>query len=130
MTSGQVNTVALPDGHFYFSTLGSTVVTTTGTPGDSRWHLLDARDDGSVSDRTVEGVPSGVHTQSAAGLGDAHGQVVRYRKGDDEVTGHGRADLVSRDTVGTVWRNDGNGKGSFGGRTKTATGRQGYKGLF
>ncbi|MGQ4380023.1 FG-GAP-like repeat-containing protein [Streptomyces sp. SAS_267] len=87
MTSGQVGTVALPDGHFYFSTLGSTVVTTTGTPGDSRWHLLDARDDGSVSDRTVEGVPSGVYTQSAAGLGDLHGQVVRYRKGDDEVTG-------------------------------------------
>ncbi|KAB1987639.1 FG-GAP-like repeat-containing protein [Streptomyces triticiradicis] len=87
MTSGQVSTVELPDGHSYFSTLGSTVVTTTGTPGDSLWHLLDVRDDGSVSDRTVEGVPSGVYTQSAAGLGDARGQVVRYRKGDDEVTG-------------------------------------------
>ncbi|MGW2088083.1 FG-GAP-like repeat-containing protein [Streptomyces sp. NPDC001880] len=88
MTSGQVSTVALPDGHSYFSTLGSTVVTTAGTPGtDSVWHLLDARADGSVTDRTVEGVPSGVHLWSAAGLGDAHGQVVRYRKGDDEVTG-------------------------------------------
>ncbi|MFE3139075.1 FG-GAP-like repeat-containing protein [Streptomyces scopuliridis] len=88
MTSGQVSTVALPDGHAYFSTLGSTVVTTAGTPGtDSVWHLLDARADGSVTDRTVEGVPSGVRLWSAAGLGDAHGQVVRYRKGDDEVTG-------------------------------------------
>ncbi|NMI59764.1 MULTISPECIES: FG-GAP-like repeat-containing protein [unclassified Streptomyces] len=88
MTSGQISTVALPDGHFYFSTLGSTVVTTAGTPGaDSTWHLLDARADGSVSDRTVQGVPSGVHLQSAAGLGDAHGQVVQYRKGDDMVTG-------------------------------------------
>ncbi|MGX1547495.1 FG-GAP-like repeat-containing protein [Streptomyces adustus] len=87
MTSGRISTVALPDGYFYFSTLGSTVVTTTGTPGDSQWHLLDARDDGSVSDRTVEGVPSGVYTQSAAGLGDARGQVVQYRKGDDYVTG-------------------------------------------
>ncbi|MFF2997684.1 FG-GAP-like repeat-containing protein [Streptomyces sp. NPDC057950] len=87
MTSGQVGTVALPEGHSYFSTLGSTVVTTTGTPGDSRWHLLDARDDGSLSDRTVEGVPSGVYTESAAGLGDARGQVVQYRKGDDTVTG-------------------------------------------
>jgi hypothetical protein len=88
MTSGQVSTVALPDGHWYFSTLGSTVVTTAGTPGtDSVWHLLDAQDDGSVSDRTVEGVPSGVYLWSAAGLGDAHGQVVRYRKGDDVVTG-------------------------------------------
>ncbi|WP_406740140.1 FG-GAP-like repeat-containing protein [Streptomyces atratus] len=88
MTSGQVSTVALPDGHSYFSTLGSTVVTTAGAPGtDSVWHLLDARADGSVADRTVEGVPSGVYLWSAAGLGDAHGQVVRYRKGDDEVTG-------------------------------------------
>jgi hypothetical protein len=50
--------------------------------------------------------------------------------GVGDVTGDGRADLVSRDTAGTVWRNDGNGKGSFGGRTKTATGWQGYKGLF
>ncbi|MEU9088669.1 FG-GAP-like repeat-containing protein [Streptomyces sp. NPDC048428] len=88
MTSGQVSTVALPDGHSYFSTLGSTVVTTAGVPGsDSVWHLLDARADGSVTDRTVEGIPAGVYLWSAAGLGDAHGQVVRYRKGDDEVTG-------------------------------------------
>ncbi|MGW7243417.1 FG-GAP-like repeat-containing protein [Streptomyces sp. NPDC054804] len=88
MTSGQVGTVALPDGYAYFSTLGSTVVTTAGTPGtDSVWHLLDARADGSVSDRTVEGVPSGVYLWTAAGLGDARGQVVRYRKGDDTVTG-------------------------------------------
>ncbi|MFE9440383.1 FG-GAP-like repeat-containing protein [Streptomyces sp. NPDC006602] len=88
MTSGQVGTVALPDGHWYFSTLGSTVVTMTGTPGtDLAWHLLDAQDDGSVTDRTVEGVPSGVSLWSAAGLGDAHGQVVRYSKGDDTVTG-------------------------------------------
>ncbi|MFJ2215241.1 FG-GAP-like repeat-containing protein [Streptomyces sp. NPDC101062] len=88
MASGQVSTVALPDGHTYFSTLGSTVVTTAGTPGtDSVWHLLDVRADGSVTDRTVEGVPSGVRLWAAAGLGDARGQVVRYRKGDDEVTG-------------------------------------------
>ncbi|MFI0964182.1 FG-GAP-like repeat-containing protein [Streptomyces sp. NPDC021080] len=87
MTSGRTDTVPLPDGYAYFSTLGSTVVTTTGTPGDSLWHLLDTRADGSVSDRLVEGVPSGVYTESAAGLGDARGQVVRYRKGDDEVTG-------------------------------------------
>ncbi|GLF95894.1 FG-GAP-like repeat-containing protein [Streptomyces yaizuensis] len=88
MVSGQVSTVPLPDGHAYFSTLGSTVVTTAGHPGtDSVWHLLDLRADGSVSDRTVEGVPSGVHLWSAAGLGDARGQLVRYRKGDEQVTG-------------------------------------------
>ncbi|GGS86155.1 hypothetical protein GCM10010254_02450 [Streptomyces chromofuscus] len=39
-------------------------------------------------------------------------------------------DIVSRDTYGNVWRNNGNGKGSFGGRTKIATGWHGYKGLF
>ncbi|MFI6933854.1 FG-GAP-like repeat-containing protein [Streptomyces sp. NPDC050287] len=87
MTSGQVATVALPDGHAYFSTLGSTVVTTAGTGTDAVWHLLDAQEDGSVTDRTVDGVPSGVYLLAAAGLGDARGQVVRYRKGDDEVTG-------------------------------------------
>ncbi|MGW3954126.1 FG-GAP-like repeat-containing protein [Streptomyces sp. NPDC004752] len=88
MTSGQVGTVALPDGHSYFSTLGSTVVTTTGTPGtDPVWHLLDTRDDGSVADRTVAGVPSGIYMSSPSSLGDAHGQVVRYRKGDDDFTG-------------------------------------------
>ncbi|MGY6019078.1 FG-GAP-like repeat-containing protein [Streptomyces spinosirectus] len=88
MTSGQVREVALPEGHRYFSTLGSTVVTMTGTPAvDLAWHLLDAGADGSLSDRTVEGVPSGAYLDSPAGLGDAHGQVVRYRKGDDDVTG-------------------------------------------
>ncbi|MGW3124463.1 hypothetical protein ACWDBW_46460 [Streptomyces sp. NPDC001107] len=38
--------------------------------------------------------------------------------------------LVSRDTSGTLGRNNGNGKGSFGGRTKIATGRQGHRSLF
>ncbi|NUS04327.1 MAG: hypothetical protein HOV97_17430, partial [Nonomuraea sp.] len=50
--------------------------------------------------------------------------------GVGDITGDGRADLVSRDTSGTLWRNTGNGKGSFGSRTKIATGWQGYKGLF
>ncbi|MDU8995796.1 VCBS repeat-containing protein [Streptomyces mirabilis] len=50
--------------------------------------------------------------------------------GVGDITGDGKADIVSRDTSGAVWRNNGNGKGSFGGRTKIATGWQGYKGLF
>ncbi|WP_330327897.1 FG-GAP-like repeat-containing protein [Streptomyces pseudovenezuelae] len=50
--------------------------------------------------------------------------------GVGDITGDGRADLVSRDTAGNVWRNNGDGKGSFGARTKIATGWQGYKGLF
>jgi hypothetical protein len=49
--------------------------------------------------------------------------------GVGDITGDGRADLVCRYTSGTVWRNDGNVKGSFSGRTRIATGRQGYQGL-
>ncbi|MFF7051120.1 FG-GAP repeat domain-containing protein [Streptomyces griseorubiginosus] len=50
--------------------------------------------------------------------------------GVGDITGDGKNDLVSRDTAGNLWRNNGNGKGSFGGRTKIASGWQGYKGLF
>ncbi|GGY19889.1 FG-GAP-like repeat-containing protein [Streptomyces djakartensis] len=44
-----------------------------------------------------------------------------------DITGDGRTDLVSRDTSGNLYRNSGDGKGSFGGRTKIATGWQGYR---
>ncbi|WP_329120399.1 FG-GAP-like repeat-containing protein [Streptomyces sp. NBC_01465] len=50
--------------------------------------------------------------------------------GVGDVTGDGKADLVERDTGGKLFRNDGNGKGSFGGRTQIATDWQGYKGVF
>lgn len=41
----------------------------------------------------------------------------------------GRPDLVARDTSGNLYRNYGNGKGSFGARTQIATGWGGYKSL-
>lgn len=50
--------------------------------------------------------------------------------GVGDITEDGKADLVSRDSSGSVWRNNGDGKGSFGGRVKIASGWQGYKGLF
>ncbi|MFI9170393.1 FG-GAP repeat domain-containing protein [Streptomyces lincolnensis] len=50
--------------------------------------------------------------------------------GVGDLTGDGRNDLVARDTAGNLFRNNGDGKGSFGARTKIATGWQGYKGLF
>lgn len=50
--------------------------------------------------------------------------------GVGDITGDARADVVSRDTAGNVWRNSGNGKGSFGPRTRIATGWQAYKGLY
>ena len=49
--------------------------------------------------------------------------------GVGDITEDGKADLVSRDTSGNLYRNSGDGKGSFGGRTKIATGWGGYKSL-
>ncbi|MFJ2651837.1 FG-GAP-like repeat-containing protein [Streptomyces sp. NPDC087420] len=50
--------------------------------------------------------------------------------GVGDLTGDGKNDVVMRDKAGTLYRSNGNGKGSFGARTKIATGWQGYKGLF
>ncbi|WP_232839113.1 FG-GAP repeat domain-containing protein [Streptomyces triticisoli] len=50
--------------------------------------------------------------------------------GVGDITGDGKNDLVARDTKGNLYRNNGNGKGSFSGRTKIATGWKGYKGIF
>ncbi|MFF4270450.1 FG-GAP-like repeat-containing protein [Streptomyces sp. NPDC001536] len=49
--------------------------------------------------------------------------------GVGDITDDGKADLVSRDTSGNLYRNSGDGKGSFGARTKIATGWSGYKSL-
>lgn len=50
--------------------------------------------------------------------------------GAADITGDARADIVSRDTSGKLWRNNGDGKGSFGPRTEIAAGWQGYKALY
>ncbi|MFG3023040.1 FG-GAP-like repeat-containing protein [Streptomyces sp. NPDC048254] len=47
--------------------------------------------------------------------------------GVGDITGDGRADLVSRDASGNVYRTSGDGKGSFGARVKIASGWSGYK---
>ncbi|MGW0627080.1 FG-GAP repeat domain-containing protein [Streptomyces sp. NPDC002758] len=47
--------------------------------------------------------------------------------GVGDITDDGRPDLVSRDTSGNVWRNSGDGKGSFGSRAQIASGWSGYK---
>ncbi|MCX4698700.1 FG-GAP-like repeat-containing protein [Streptomyces sp. NBC_01373] len=62
----------------------------------------------------------------AANWGSSYNVIV----GVGDITGDARPDIISRDTSGAVWRNTGNGKGSFGARTKIATGWQGYKGVF
>ncbi|MFJ4470030.1 FG-GAP-like repeat-containing protein [Streptomyces sp. NPDC089424] len=50
--------------------------------------------------------------------------------GVGDITGDGRADIISRDTSGNLWRNNGTGKGSFVPRTKIASGWQVYKGVY
>jgi hypothetical protein len=50
--------------------------------------------------------------------------------GVGDISGDAKADIISRDTSGNLWRNNGNGKGSFGSRAKIATGWQAYKGVF
>ncbi|MGW1722777.1 FG-GAP repeat domain-containing protein [Streptomyces sp. NPDC002306] len=50
--------------------------------------------------------------------------------GVGDISGDGRADIVARDTAGALYRNDGTGKGSFGPRTKIASGWGVYKGIF
>ncbi|RDS66756.1 VCBS repeat-containing protein [Streptomyces sp. M7] len=47
--------------------------------------------------------------------------------GVGDITDDGKPDLVSRDSNGYLWRNNGDGKGSFGSRTQIATGWKGYK---
>lgn len=49
--------------------------------------------------------------------------------GVGNITGDGNADLVSRDSAGDAFRNNGDGKGFFGPRTRIATGWSGYKSL-
>ena len=65
-------------------------------------------------------------TRLFANWGGSYNAVV----GVGDITGDGKADLVSRDSGGNLYRNNGDGKGSFGGRTKIAGGWGGYKGVF
>ncbi|MFF5435498.1 FG-GAP repeat domain-containing protein [Streptomyces griseofuscus] len=58
--------------------------------------------------------------------GDSYNAIV----GVGDINGDGKNDLVERDTAGNLYRNSGDGKGSFGARVKIATGWQGYQGIF
>ncbi|MBK6017177.1 VCBS repeat-containing protein [Streptomyces sp. MBT53] len=49
--------------------------------------------------------------------------------GVGDITGDGKADLVERDSAGNLFRNSGDGKGSFGARVKVSGGWSGYKGV-
>ncbi|ELP68274.1 FG-GAP-like repeat-containing protein [Streptomyces turgidiscabies] len=95
--------------------------------GDGRGDLL-AQDKSNTLWR-FDGTGTGgfkARVKVAANWGSNYNAVI----GVGDITGDARADIVSRDTAGNVWRNSGNGKGSFGPRTRIATGWQTYKGLY
>ncbi|MFG2293014.1 FG-GAP-like repeat-containing protein [Streptomyces sp. NPDC048603] len=62
------------------------------------------------------------------GAGWANGRVQFIGVGD--ISGDGKADLVSRNAAGELLRNSGDGKGGLLATVKIATGFGGYKGLF
>ncbi|MFE1441874.1 FG-GAP repeat domain-containing protein [Streptomyces sp. NPDC058739] len=67
----------------------------------------------------------GARVKLFAGWGASYNLVL----GAGDVTGDGKADLVARDTAGTLWRQAGTGTGAFGARVRTGTGWGGYKGV-
>ncbi|MGV9449899.1 FG-GAP repeat domain-containing protein [Streptomyces sp. NPDC003635] len=76
-------------------------------------YRYDGKGDGTFAARVKVFSDWGASYNTVVGVGD--------------ITDDGRPDLVSRDTSGYLWRNSGDGKGSFGGRVKIATGFGGYK---
>lgn len=83
---------------------------------DGTLYRYDGTGRGKLKDRVKVFSAWGASYNAVVGVGD--------------ITGDGRADLVERDSSGNLYRNNGNGKGSFGARTKIATGWKGYKGVF
>ncbi|WP_330290183.1 FG-GAP-like repeat-containing protein [Streptomyces sp. NBC_00576] len=95
--------------------------------GDGRGDLL-AQDKSNILWR-YDGTGTGgfrARVKVATGWGSNYNTVI----GVGDITGDAKADIVSRDTAGNVWRNSGNGKGALGARTRIATGWQAYRGLY
>ncbi|MFG2887627.1 FG-GAP repeat domain-containing protein [Streptomyces sp. NPDC048297] len=95
--------------------------------GDGRGDVL-ARDKAGTLWR-YNGTGTGLlkdRVKVASNWGASYNAVV----GVGDITGDGRSDLVVRDTSGNLYRQSGDGKGSFAARVKIATGWQPYKGLF
>ncbi|MEV7197553.1 VCBS repeat-containing protein [Streptomyces sp. NPDC093510] len=83
---------------------------------DGTLYRYEGRGDGTLKDRAKVFTDWGFSYNTLVGVGD--------------ITGDGKADLVARDTSGSLYRVDGKGNGSFSGRKKISTGWGGYKGLF
>ncbi|MDG4860776.1 FG-GAP-like repeat-containing protein [Streptomyces sp. T-3] len=95
--------------------------------GDGHGDLLARHKDGTLY--RYDGLGNGLlkdRVKVFSGWGASYDAIV----GVGDISGDGRADLVARDTSGNVWRQNGDGRGSFGARTEIATGWGTYKGLF
>jgi hypothetical protein len=77
---------------------------------------VEGRGDGTVRSRVLVFSDWGANRDTVLGIGD--------------LSGDGKADLLSRDTSGNLWRNDGNGAGSFGGSRLAGSGWTSYRTLF
>ncbi len=84
--------------------------------GSNELWRLDGRDNGTFRSRVLVFSDWGANRDTVIGIGD--------------LSGDGKADLVSRDTAGNLWRNNGNGAGSFGGSKLLGTNWQSYKSIF
>lgn len=76
----------------------------------------------------LNGTGKGTFTARAKVFGDWGGSYNAV-VGTGDLDRDGRADIVSRDGSGDVYLNRGDGKGSFGSRTRIASGWAGYKSL-
>ncbi|WP_199551496.1 FG-GAP-like repeat-containing protein [Streptomyces sp. N35] len=95
--------------------------------GDGRADLLARHTDGSLY--RYDGLGNGLFAPRAkvfSNWGGSYNALI----GAGDITGDGKADLVVRDKAGILYRNTGDGKGSFSGRTQIATGWGVYKGVF
>lgn len=94
--------------------------------GDGRGDLV-AQDSSNALWR-LDGTGTGTGTfRARVKIADRWGASYNTVVGVGDFTGDRRADLVSRDTAGNMWRTSGNGKGGFGASTRIATGWQGYR---
>ncbi|MEU9014731.1 VCBS repeat-containing protein [Streptomyces sp. NPDC048479] len=96
--------------------------------GDGIGELLAV--DGTNSLWRYNGTAAGTVKPRVLAFGNNWGTGRNAFVGVGDITGDGKADLLSRNAAGDLLRNSGTGTGSFGSTTKIATGWQAYKGIF
>ncbi|MFG3495544.1 FG-GAP-like repeat-containing protein [Streptomyces sp. NPDC047928] len=93
--------------------------------GDGHGDVLAV--DGANSLWRYDGTATGTLKPRVLVFGNNWGNGRNTFVGVGDVTGDGRADLISRHTAGYLYRNDGRGNGSFGPTAQIGTGWQNYR---